>query len=197
VTRHSDDEGGPPRITGGMLRSRVVSVPQTGNVRPMLARTRQALFNVLGNEINGVVWDCFAGSGLLGLEALSRGADHAVFIEKDIRHLKTVQQNVIELGVQDHCTVIRGSTFAVVRPTRVLAHSPASLVFLDPPHAMAKDFASDFWPWLRELPQTPMVNFETLVVLGHPARMALADTGAWRVAEVREYGTVAFSLLRL
>lgn len=197
MTRKGADEGGPPRITGGILRSRVIQVPQTGDVRPMLARTRQALFNVLGNEVTGTVWDCFAGSGLLGLEALSRGASHAVFIERDLRHAKVVQQNITDLGVGDHCTVIRGSALAAVRPTRMLAHSPASLVFLDPPHAMARDVGSDFWPWLRELPQTPLVNFETLVVFGHPARMSLPDLGTWRLDDTREYGTVGFSLLKL
>lgn len=197
MTRKFASEGGPPRITAGMLRGRVVQVPQTGGVRPMLARTRQALFNVLGNAVAGNVWDCFAGSGLLGLEALSRGADHAVFIERDARHAKVVQQNIMDLGVLEQCTVIRGSALAAVRPTLRLAHSPASLVFLDPPHAMAVDTASDFWPWLRDLAQTPMVNFDTLLVLGHPAGMKLADIGTLRLDDTRRYGTVAFSVLRL
>lgn len=197
MTAKPRDEGGPPRITAGILRGRVVEVPQTGQVRPMLARTRQALFNVLGNEIEGNIWDCFAGSGLLGLEALSRGASHAVFIERDPRHARAVQQNITNLGLLDQCTVIRGSAFAAVRPTRQLAHTPASLVFLDPPHAMAVDKAGEFWPWLRELSQTPLVNFETTIVFGHPARFDMPELGALRVEDTRKYGTVAFSLLRL
>lgn len=192
-----DAEGAAPRITAGMLRGRTVQVPQTGGVRPMLSRTRQALFNMLGNDVSGSVWDCFAGSGLLGLEALSRGADHAVFIERDIRHARTVQQNVTSLGVLDQCSVIRGSAFAVIRPGGKHDHVPATLVFLDPPHAMAIDPASDFWPWLRALPDTALVNFETTLVFGHPGGMGMPDLGTLRVMEQRQYGSVAFSLLRL
>lgn len=197
MTRIARDEGAPPRITGGMLRSRVVAVPQTGGVRPMLARTRQALFNIIGNQIQGSVWDCFAGSGLLGFEALSRGAEHCVFIERDAAHARMLQKNIVELGLLDQCSLIRGSAFAAVRPARSLPHSPAALVFLDPPHAMARDHASDFWPWLRDLSRTPLLGFDTVVVFGHPARLEMADTGALRLEETRQYGSVAFSLLRL
>jgi len=190
-------EGAAPRITAGLLRGRTVQVPQTGGVRPMLSRTRQALFNMLGNDVSGSVWDCFAGSGLLGLEALSRGADHAVFIERDKRHAQIVQQNITGLGVLDQCSVIGGSAFAVIRPGGKHEHVPAALVFLDPPHAMAIDAGSDFWPWLRALPDTALVNFETTLVFGHPGGMPLPDLGALRVADQRQYGSVAFSLLRL
>jgi 16S rRNA (guanine966-N2)-methyltransferase len=197
VTRKGADAGSPPRVTAGVLRGRVVRVPPTGGVRPMLARTRQALFNVLGNDVTGNVWDCFAGSGLLGLEALSRGADHAVFIERDARHARVVEQNLAGLGVAERCTVIRGSALAAVRPSRHMPHCPARLVFLDPPHAMAADHGSDFWPWLRELSDTPLLDFATVVVLGHPARMELPDTGPLSAFDTRCYGSVAFTLLRL
>lgn len=188
-------EGGPPRITGGDLRGRVVQVPQTGDVRPMLGRTRQALFNVLGNAVTGPVWDCFGGSGLLAFEALSRGAAHAVIIERDARHAGVIAGNVAQLGVANRCSIERGSAFRVVRPGRELAHTPAGLVFLDPPHALARDHESEFWPWLRGLPDTSLLSADTIIVLGHPAHFALPDIGALRVRERREYGTVAFTLL--
>jgi 16S rRNA (guanine966-N2)-methyltransferase len=188
-------EGGPPRITGGDLRGRVVNVPQTGDVRPMLGRTRQALFNVLGNAVTGPAWDCFGGSGLLAFEALSRGASHAVIIELDSRHARVIGQNVDDLGVANGCSIIRGSAFRSIRPGRELAHSPAGLVFLDPPHALARDHESEFWPWLRSLPATPLLSADTTVVLGHPAGFALPNIDALRVRDQREYGTVAFTLL--
>lgn len=188
-------EGGPPRITAGMLRGRIVLVPQTGGVRPMLARTRQALFNVLGNEIEGPVWDCFGGSGLLAFEALSRGATHAVIIESDARHARVIEQNIDGLGIKPACTLRRGNTFNVVKGGMDPAQTPAGLVFVDPPHAMAVDPASQFWPWLRALSDTPLVGPETTVVFGHPAGMQEGDFGHLRVRDRREYGTVAFTLL--
>lgn len=187
--------GDAPRITAGILRGRVVRVPQTGGVRPMLARTRQALFNVLGNGVGGSVWDCFAGSGLLGLEALSRGADHCVMVERDRRHADVIDENLRALGVEDQCTVLRASAFATVRPGAKLAHTPAELVFVDPPHAMTLDPASEFWPWLRALRHTSLLDARTIVVFGHPAAFSVGDTGGLSVRDRREYGTVAFSLL--
>lgn len=187
------------RVTSGEWRGRNVKVPQTGGVRPMLSKTRMAMFNVLADDIKGaVVWDCFAGSGLLGIEALSRGAGHCVFIEADRRHADLVRANLDALKAGSRATLLRGDTFHIVTPAASgLKHTPADFVLLDPPHAMIEDLeAGPFWPWLMKLHHTPLVDGYTVLVIGHHAKLEIPpEVGAFMVADRRRYGSVGFTIL--
>lgn len=193
-----DETAGSVRISAGTLRGREVLTPQTGGVRPMLSRTRMALFNVLGDDIKGATaWDCFAGSGLLGIEALSRGADFCVLIERDPNHARVVEGNLRALKLEDCSRLIRGSVFELVKAGMPpLPHMPADLLLLDPPHAMIEDRGSEFWPWLESLHDSPLADAHTLACIGHPAGLPVPATcGGFAVVEQREYGTVAFTIL--
>ncbi len=194
---HSGNEG--IRITSGEWRGRLVQVPQSGGVRPMLSKTRMAMFNVLADDIKGAkVWDCFAGSGLLGLEALSRGAEHCTFIEADRRHADMVQANIDLLGAGEVATLKRGDAFRIVAPGGIgLKHAPADFVLLDPPHAMIEDLeAGPFWPWLMKLHETPIVDGYTVVIIGHHAHLHVPqEIGAFMAADRRIYGSVGFTIL--
>lgn len=193
------ESSGEIRISGGNLRSRIITCPQTGGVRPMLSRTRMAMFNVLGDALKGaVVWDCFAGSGLLGFEALSRGAKFCVFVERDAVHARHVRDNVQSLKLEKSTLLIRGSVFDLVKPgTPRLPHTPANLLLLDPPHAMIEDQPGPFWPWLETLHQSPLAASGTIACIGHPADLEVPQAvGAFEVADRREYGTVAFTVLK-
>ncbi|MCC6573193.1 MAG: 16S rRNA (guanine(966)-N(2))-methyltransferase RsmD [Planctomycetes bacterium] len=193
---HSDPSG--VRITAGTWRTRPLIVPQTGGVRPMLSKTRQALFNVLADDIKGaVVWDCFAGTGLLGFEALSRGAKTCVFIEADRRHADAVAENIKLLKCETRALLMRGDAFRIVTAGATLRNTPADFVFLDPPHAMIEDLeAGKFWPWVMNLHKTPLVNDYTVLVIGHHARLVVpAEIGDFMVADTRTYGAVGFTIL--
>ena len=194
-----EQPGGAMRITSGTLRGRVVECPQTGGVRPMLNRTRMALFNLLRDALKGAtVWDCFAGSGLLGFEALSQGADYCVFVERDAAHAKMVDATSVSLGLRDRCNLVRGSVFDLVKPgTPRLPHAPADVILLDPPHAMIEDGDSAFWPWLSSLHETPLLSDTTTVAIGHPAGLTIPEqVGELRRQDSRIYGTVAFTLMQ-
>lgn len=197
--RRAQHGPGEVRITAGEFRSRALMCPATGLVRPMLNKVRQAMFNVLADDVkDAVIWDCFAGSGLLGFEALSRGAAHCVFVESDPRHIRIIEANARALGARPRCTVLRADLFSLVNSGRSrLEHAPAGIVFLDPPHAMIADpEAGPFWPWLENLHLTPLVNGFTLLVLGHHGQLDFpAEVGAWRRAESRRYGNAAFTFL--
>lgn len=125
------------RLTGGELRGRKLAVPQGRSVRPTADRVREALFNVLAHaawasslELVGCqVVDVFAGSGALGFEALSRGAEHAIFLERDRVAREAIRANAEQLGVAARISVRdRGAA----RPG--LAAAPCQLAFLDPPY---------------------------------------------------------------
>lgn len=191
---------GRVRISSGEFRGRKLDCPQTGGVRPMLNRTRMALFNVLQDALKGAqVWDCFAGSGLLGVEALSRGAKHCVFAELEGFHARTIQANVDALGIRDRTLLIRGSIFDLIKPgSPSLPNTPADLLLLDPPHAMIKQIDDGpFWPWLRRLHESPLAGPGTMAAIGHPAELVIpAMVGAFAVQDARVYGTVAFTIMK-
>ena len=166
----------------------------------MLNRTRMALYNVLGTSLKGAqVWDCFAGSGLLGFEALSRGAKHIVFVERDGFHARMVQGNIDSLEVRARTSLIRGSVFDLVRPDAPpLPHTPAELLLLDPPHAMIEETPGQFWPWFLALPDTTLVGPRTQAAIGHPSNLkfpAELEQSAWSIQQTRQYGSVAFTIL--
>ncbi|SCX53001.1 16S rRNA (guanine966-N2)-methyltransferase [Klenkia marina] len=125
------------RIIAGAARGRVLKVPASG-VRPTGDRAREALFNSLGSllDLDGArVLDLYAGSGALGLEALSRGAGEVVLVESGPRVLPVLRGNVAAVGLPG-ASVVAGSVPAVVaRP----AAAPFDLVLADPPYAVEAD----------------------------------------------------------
>lgn len=190
---------GRVRLNSGEFRGRMIDCPDTGDVRPMLSRTREAMLNVLHKRLQGaVVWDCFAGSGLLGLECVSRGAAFCVFVERDIRHARVLQANIDSLSLASRAMLFRGSVFDLIKPgTRPLPHTPADVLLLDPPHAMIEDAEGPFWPWLQALHNTPLWQPTLTVAIGHPAMLDVPEpVGELRVSDRRKHGNVAFTLLQ-
>jgi 16S rRNA (guanine966-N2)-methyltransferase len=132
------------RIVGGMLRGRPIKAPgRVGEVgealHPTADRVRESLFNVLlhgvpGFDIAGVtVIDAFAGTGALGLEALSRGAGHAVFVDKAPAAISQIRENAGRLGLARQATILK-LDLSRLPPPPLAAKAPAALVFLDAPY---------------------------------------------------------------
>ena len=120
------------RIVGGQFRGRVLFSPEGQVTRPTADRVRESLFNILTGvgDLEGVsVLDVFAGTGALGFEALSRGADRVTFIENDPAALKVIGENIKKLGVADRTTVLR---LDATKPAK--AAKPFDLVMFDPPY---------------------------------------------------------------
>jgi 16S rRNA (guanine966-N2)-methyltransferase len=107
------------RIIAGRFRGRRLKAPPGHRVRPTSDSLRETLFNVLGASVEGArVLDAFAGTGALGLEALSRGAREATFVERDPAALRVLQENIDACGVEDACVIIRGDFPIALRRRR-------------------------------------------------------------------------------
>ena len=121
------------RIIAGQWRGRKISAPTGDATRPTADRTRETLFSMLVSRIGAfeelTVADLFAGSGALGLEALSRGAASALFVEQDAAALRALRSNIANLKAQPQCDVRAGSVLALG-----LAKAPLDLIMLDPPY---------------------------------------------------------------
>ena len=124
------------RIVGGRLRGRALAVPSSQTIRPTAERLREALFNILvhrhGDPVTGArVLDLFAGTGALGLEALSRGAAFALFIDDAAAARALIRENVAALGLGGVSRVFRRDAARLGETQRL---APFSLIFLDPPY---------------------------------------------------------------
>jgi 16S rRNA (guanine966-N2)-methyltransferase len=178
------------RIIAGEFGGRRIGAPPGHGTRPMLDRVREAVFSTLGDRIDGArVLDLFAGTGSLGLEALSRGALHVSFFERDRRTADVLRANVAALGVETRAKVNLGDAL----DERRWGDEPFDVLFLDPPY-----------PFVREGPGRRKV-FDALhawftrhatpaaIAMLHVPRYALGarEFTADFVADERVYGTNA------
>jgi 16S rRNA (guanine966-N2)-methyltransferase len=130
------DDGRMPsvRIVGGRLRGRKLPYDGSMRTRPMKDRVREAVFNLLGPSIVGALAiDLFAGTGALGLEALSRGARHAVFVEQHFPTAAVLRRTLTELDVVKQAEIVAGDAFVWARRTTPSVESPW-VVFCSPPY---------------------------------------------------------------
>lgn len=188
------------RIVGGQFRGRRLSAPAGQDTRPTADRTREALFNILKAhglpETTTTVLDAFAGTGALGLEALSRGAGQAVFFETGRTALTCLEANIASLGVEPQSRIFRRD---VTRPPP--CHQPAALLFLDPPYhqglAPPALLALAHHGWLA--PQALVVvetaHAETALASALAFEAPLAAAG-FILQEQRRYGPASLHFLR-
>src|SRR5580704_9424331 len=151
------------RVIGGEFRSRVLKSVPGLDVRPTPDRLREALFNILAPRIHGAVFaDLYAGSGAVGIEALSRGAAKAIFVEQKFAAVRAIRENLRSLGIEARAEVRQG------RATAMIPQLEAGIVFLDPPYALENEYSAA----LDLLGAKP----RALVIAQHPPRLKLAES---------------------
>jgi 16S rRNA (guanine966-N2)-methyltransferase len=173
------------RIIGGTHRGRRIAAPRGGHTRPTGDRVREALFNLVGPVDGASVLDLYAGSGALGLEALSRGARRCVFVETDGAACRTIRANLETLGLTGGLVTQRDA-LAVLRDERT-AGRRHELLLLDPPYERWQELE----PRLTELVPT-VVAAAGMVVVETDAR--LEPTLPLDLVTTRRYGSARLTL---
>lgn len=182
------------RIIAGQFSGRSLLPPPSDTTRPITDRAKQSLFDALQDcFVGGTVLDCFAGTGSMGLESLSRGAAKAIFIERDRGALKNLRANVDALGVQDRAQILPIDAYADHPDLRDL-----TIAFVDPPYAHTETghLRHKLDALLLRLGQKSMVD-GGIISLRHPARISI-DPAALNVSIVKTmtYGDMAITWLR-
>ncbi len=145
-------------IAGTARRLQLKTLPGTAT-RPTQDIIRETFFNVIQNYVPGARFlDLFAGSGAIGIEALSRGAAYAVFVENSRKAVSMIEENLEHTHLSDRAKVITGD--ALMALTRLSGEAPFDLVYLDPPYGQGLER-----PVLTALKQSPLIGPETLLTL--------------------------------
>lgn len=179
------------RIVAGRHRGRTLLVPPGTNVRPTSDRARESLFNILQSRqplADAVFLDLFAGSGAVGLEALSRGAGRAVFFEQASISLSALKQNIAALREEARSTVVPGD--ASKAGPRPAALPPADLVFLDPPY-----HSGLIPPALTALLGGGWLAEDAVIVAEVAAKEELLPPQGFLAKDERRYGAAKFVFL--
>ncbi|MBS0651102.1 MAG: 16S rRNA (guanine(966)-N(2))-methyltransferase RsmD [Verrucomicrobia bacterium] len=127
------------RIIGGTFRNRLLKTPKGPQTRPSLAILRKAVFDILQQEIvDAEFLDLFAGAGAMGLEAISRGAKQATFIDKDRYAVRCIDENIKSFHIEDQCELFAADVFVALEKLGKAARK-FDIVYIDPPYAASAE----------------------------------------------------------
>lgn len=170
------------RIIAGVYGGRFLRAPDTAHTHPMGERIRGAMFNSLGDIKGKTILDAFAGTGAIGLEAISRGSTRVTFIEKDRVAQKIINENIQELDVQSQTEVVKTSVSNWLSTAEIPKYD---LIFADPPyHDMQLSTVARLAPYL---------NHKGLMILSHPGRESAPTVNGVVVVDKRSYGDAALA----
>lgn len=184
------------RVAGGEWRGRVLKAPEGRDTRPTQDRTREAIGSMVeaafGLDLTGrSVLDAFAGSGAVGIELLSRGAEQATFIEQDKKALAALKGNLATLGAGSSAHVVAGD--AEARAKRRLPGAPFDVVYLDPPYALDPDLSASV---LEALAETGQLTDDVLVVHQRDLTATPLCVDGFELYRTKKHGGSALELLR-
>ena len=178
------------RVIAGTYRSRALGAPKGLSTRPTSDRLRETLFNVISARVDGASFaDLYAGSGAVGIEAISRGASDVFFAEKDSAALSAIRSNLRTLGINGGFQVEASGTASLLKR---LAGKPLDLVFLDPPY----DEADEYKRTLTTLgtASNELLHADSLVIAEHTKKQALQERyGSLVRTRVLQQGDAALS----
>jgi 16S rRNA (guanine966-N2)-methyltransferase len=181
--------GGSLRVIAGSAKGTRLYGAKGQRIRPVLDRVKESLFDVLGDRVQGVrVLDMFAGVGNLGIEALSRGAGHADFIEQHRATAGAITANLERAHLSDRATVR-----ALKLPRGLLAaHGPYGLIFVDPPFRIDKRLLEALFHLMSE---GGVLDVGGLLIYRHSPHSSYEPPGgAWSLVERRDYGDSIISI---
>ncbi len=182
------------RIIAGKYRSRTLRSLKGQMLRPTSDRLRETLFNILSTTVGGATFvDLYAGTGAVGIEALSRGAHHAIFVEQHAPAVALIRRNLASLGIGAEAEILGMNVARAIKRLEA-RHVHAQFIFLDPPYAADIEYESA----LEALGESPIVAPEGRVIVEHLKKRELPErAGELELTRLVEQGDAALSFYRL
>lgn len=171
------------RIIAGIYRGRIIKMPNSKLVRPTTDKVKESLFNILVNQIDfdGIkVLDIYAGSGSLGLEALSRGASMVHFVEKNFQVQKNLAENIKALGAEDECKIFKMEAIAF---SKMGLHEKYDLILADPPF-----FKDDIHAVIDNLLKWDFLNDEGSIIVERSVQTEKNDVENFGIESFKKIG---------
>ena len=170
------------RIIAGTFRSRHLLPLKKLKVRPTSNMLRETLFNILGPRVeHSRFLDLFAGTGAVGIEAVSRGANSVAFVENYTLAARLIEQNLASLAITNNVRVIKSDALQAIARLESERQPPFDFVFLDPPYAAGRDYHAV----LHALENSPLVATDTILIAEHRKTFDLPESigrlGRYRV----------------
>ena len=181
------------RIAGGEFGGRTLVVPKSDAIRPTQDRVREALFSILQCEIPGAAFlDLFAGTGSVGLEAISRGAASATFVEMNAKHLESLRRNVDAMAKSARTEIVRADAYRYIASYSGPGYDVA---FADPPYALGEE--RGYASVLETLAARGVVKRGGLFVAEMTSVQRAEPTPGWELLRDRTYGKTRICIWRL
>jgi len=182
------------RIIAGKFKGRRLNMFKGTRIRPTSDRVREALFSILGDTVRGSrVLDLFAGSGALGLEALSRGAEKVVFVEKDRDAREIIRDNITDLAMEAFCEVIPGDYRNILKRLGN-KHDSFDLILADPPYQDTEGGAAE--NILSLIGEFDTLRKNGLVVIEHSRRIKInIPDSSWKIFQIKRYGRSCLTIV--
>ena len=180
------------RITGGLWRGRNLKVPASDAIRPTQDRVREALFNIIRFELAGADFlDLFAGSGAVGLEALSQGAASSTFVEANRRHIAVLGANIATCGAASSTSVVAADVY---RWLSTYSGPGFAIGFADPPYALGEE--KGYASVLATLAARGVIRAGGMFIAEMTAVQKAEETPCWDVLRDRVYGKTRLVIWR-
>lgn len=178
------------RVIAGICKGRRLVAPKGSRTRPALGRIKESIFSILFDVHEQIVLDLFAGSGSVGIEALSRGASEATFVENDTAALRALSTNLAACNFEAQSTIIKQDAARAL--TKLAKQRKAfDLIFVDPPYL--KNLVNTT---LAKLGASDLVHNNTLIVVEHHPKEPIEVVAGLTLTDTRTYGQTLVSFLR-
>ncbi len=180
------------RVTGGFFRNSIIKSPKGLNVRPTSERVREALFNILALKTEGaVLLDLFSGSGVVGIEALSRGAEKCIFIEKNYHCVNIIRDNLERLNIKEKTMLIKGDVIVSLAGKLPLAKESVDLIFCDPPYRDKNIEAV-----MDIINKKAFLKRGGILIVEHSRKNKIEANDYWLIKDIRRYGDTVLTFLQ-
>ena len=177
------------RVISGSARGKKLECPEGIDIRPTLDRVKESVFNMIAFDIAGAtVLDLFSGSGALGIEALSRGASHCVFVDKSSQSIDATQKNIEATRFGDASSVINTDSIDFIKKT----DKTFDIIFIDPPYESELYESS-----LRAIKDSGILSDDGFIVLEYDINITpIFETTGFEIVKDRKYGRVKILIMK-